>query len=91
MASSSLRWTQIQARKPLHNVLQCAPLSASLTDHRGVSLVQLLPSQLASLIGAAITAAQAGDQSYKAAPNVVRSFEVINPELLHLPHLFGNK
>ena len=38
-----------------------------------------------------ITAAQAGDQSYKAAPNVVRSFEVINPELLHLPHLFGNK
>ena len=40
-------------------MLQCAPLSASLTAQRGVSFVHLLPHQLASLIRAGITAAQA--------------------------------
>lgn len=40
-----------------------------------------------------ITAQQAGNESYNAAPNIVRSFDVIEPRegVLHIPHIFGNE
>lgn len=37
-----------------------------------------------------ITAQQAGNESYNPAPSISQSFEVINPNLLRLPQVFGN-